>query len=53
MPDKAENSAAYREMYFELFNGISDIIEQLQRLQQLAEERYISAICDETASETA
>ena len=33
----------YKELYFELFNGISNIIEELQTLQKEAEEKYISA----------
>ena len=31
----------YEKMYFELFNGITDIIEDLKKLQQNAEESYI------------
>ena len=31
----------YEKMYFELFNGITDIIEDLKKLQQKAEENYI------------
>ncbi len=31
----------YEKMYFELFNGITDIIEELKVLQQKAEESYI------------
>ncbi len=32
----------YKKMYLTLFNGISDIIEQLQILQQQSEELFIS-----------
>ena len=31
----------YEKMYYELFNGITDIIEDLKKLQQKAEESYI------------
>lgn len=33
----------YEKMYFELFNGVTDIIEELKKLQQKAEENYIEA----------
>ncbi len=33
----------YEEMYLILFNGITDIIEALKKLQQLCEELYISS----------
>ena len=33
----------YKKMYFELFNKISDIIEQLQEVQKKAEELYIES----------
>ena len=35
--------ADFEKMYYELFNGISDIIEELKALQQKAEESYIEA----------
>ena len=31
----------YKEMYFELFNKITDIIESLKTIQQEMEEKYI------------
>lgn len=31
----------YKEMYYELFNAISDAIELLQKAQQKTEEMYI------------
>ena len=31
----------YEKMYYELFNGVSDIIENLKKLQQNAEKLYI------------
>ena len=34
----------YKELYYELFNKISDIIAQLQEIQINAEEKFI---CDE------
>lgn len=40
------NDADYKEMYFKLFNGISDIITELEKLQQEAEENYISSGTD-------
>ncbi len=33
--------ADYKEMYFKLFNKISDVIEDLQEIQNQAEEMYI------------
>lgn len=38
-----EKNVNFKELYFELFNGISDIIAQLEKLQQDAEEKYISS----------
>ncbi len=35
--------ADFEKMYYELFNGITDIIEDLKKLQQKAEESYIEA----------
>jgi len=32
----------YKQMYFELFNKISDIIEELQIIQNKMEEKYIT-----------
>ena len=37
--DKVMND--YKEMYFELFNKITDIIESLKTIQQEMEEKYI------------
>ena len=32
----------YKKMYFELFNGITDTIENLKKLQMEAEEKIIN-----------
>ena len=32
----------YKSMYFTMFNKITDIIEELKKLQQDMEEKYIS-----------
>lgn len=32
----------YKKLYFELFNGITDTIENLKKLQKAAEEKIIS-----------
>lgn len=32
----------YKKMYFELFNGITDAIENLKKLQRDAEEKIIN-----------
>ncbi len=40
----------YKEMYFLLFNKITDTIESLQEIQQQAEEMYIAQ--DESSSNT-
>ncbi len=33
----------YKKMYYELFNKITDAIENLKKIQQEAEEIYLSA----------
>ena len=33
----------YKDLYYKLFNGITDIIEELKELQKQAEERYINS----------
>ena len=38
----------YQKLYHELFNGITDVIEQMQVLQPKAEELYISAEPEES-----
>ena len=35
--------ADYKEMYYALFNKITDVIEELQKIQQLTEEMYIES----------
>ncbi len=35
--------ANYKELYLVLFNGITDIIETLKKLQVLCEEMYMNA----------
>ena len=37
----------YEKMYFELFNGVSDIIEELKVLQQKAENLYVDGAGEE------
>ena len=32
----------YKELYFKLFNDITDVIEKLKEIQKQAEEIYIS-----------
>ena len=39
----------YKKLYYELFNKITDIIEELEKIQQDAEERFISANDDISA----
>ncbi len=36
----------YKKMYYELFNKITDVIENLKKIQQEAEEIYLSATAD-------
>ncbi len=36
----------YKKMYYELFNKITDVIENLKKIQQEAEEIYLSADTD-------
>ena len=33
----------YREMYFELFNKLTDVIEELKGIQKDMEEKYIDS----------
>ena len=33
----------YQQMYFELFNAVSDVIEKLKEIQKKAEETYIES----------
>lgn len=33
----------YKEMYLKLFNKITDVINELQEIQQLTEEMYIES----------
>ena len=35
--------ADYKKMYFELFNKITDVIEDLQEIQQKTEEMYMNS----------
>ena len=37
----------YKEMYFELFNKITDVIEELKKIQKEMEEKCISSDNDE------
>lgn len=39
----------YKEMYFTLFNKISDVIEELKKVQQETEEMYILSSEDKDA----
>lgn len=41
----------YKELYFKLFNNITDIIEQLQQIQKDAEELFISQGNNDTEEE--
>lgn len=41
----------YKEMYFQLFNKITDIIESLKEIQQDMEEKYIEQV-DESELKT-
>ena len=45
---KGETMAEYKEMYFKLFNDITDTIEKLQQMQKDAEELFISQESHET-----
>lgn len=39
----------YKKMYFELFNGITETIENLKKLQIDAEEKFMN--CEDKSSE--
>lgn len=40
---EGDNMPDYKKLYFKMFNGITDIIEELKKLQQEAEEMYIES----------
>ena len=37
----------FEKMYFELFNGVTDIIEELKALQQKAENLYVDGASED------
>ncbi len=37
----------YKDLYFKVFNGITDIIEELKEIQSQAEEMYINSAQEE------
>ncbi len=41
----------YKKLYYLMFNGVTDVIEALQKLQQDAEEIYIDTCEDEVEEE--
>ena len=41
----------YKDLYYKLFNRITDIIEELKELQVQAEEMYINSKQDDTSEE--
>ena len=40
----------YKELYYLLFNRVSDIIDQLKTIQQISEEMFITFTSDEIQS---
>ena len=40
----------YKKLYFSLFNDISDVIKELEKIQRNSEERYLSS-CEEEIDE--
>ena len=38
----------YKDMYYRLFNELTDVIEKLKEIQSQAEEMYISSDIDNT-----
>ena len=42
----------YKSMYFNLFNQLTNVIEELKEIQAKAEEMYINANADDNACET-
>ena len=42
----------YKDLYYTLFNRITDVIEELKEIQKMAEELYISSDIDSTQDET-
>ena len=43
--------ADYKELYYLLFNKITDIVEDLQQIQRIAEEKYIESDLDKELDE--
>lgn len=42
----------YKDLYYTLFNRITDVIEELKEIQKMAEELYISSDIDSNQDET-
>ena len=42
----------YKRMYFDLFNQLTNVIEQLKEIQVKAEEMYVNADSDKNACTT-
>ena len=45
---EVKNMENYKSFYHAMFNKVTDVIEELQKLQQEMEEKYIS-FCEEEA----
>ena len=43
----------YKKMYYELFNKITDVIENLKQIQKQAEETFIASASNEDLSAVA
>ncbi len=41
----------YKKLYLSLFNDVSDVIKNLQKVQQESEDRYLSS-CEDEGDET-
>ena len=41
----------YKKLYFSLFNDVSDVIKELEKIQRDSEERYLSS-CEDEVEET-
>ena len=42
----------YKKLYYELFNKVTDVIEELKQIQCQMEEMYITDTADESESES-
>lgn len=50
--EEERNMPDYKKLYYELFNKVTDVIEELKQIQCQMEEMYITDTADESESES-